>query len=117
MDIPTIDDAATLLALLREAPTTRVVRYVRDEDLAICESEDGDPLPGKSRGVVAWIEDGGTAQVLLNAALDADVAKDCDRQAWSELPLRHGPYCSTWVLPENPYASLTEHTATPTTEA
>jgi hypothetical protein len=35
-------------------------------------------------------------------AYDADVAGDAS--AWAALPLRYGPYCSTWVLLEHPQA-------------
>ena len=105
MPKPVIADADTLLSLLREAPASRVVRFVRDEDPAICECEDGDPLPSKSRGVVAWIEQEGSAWALLNATLDAAVAGELS--TWEFLPLRYGPYCSTWTMPENPHAPKT----------
>ena len=98
----TISIAEDLLALLRQKPATRVVRYVNDEELAICEAKDGDPLSRKSLNVVAWIIGKGSAMALLQEALYADT--EGDPIAWAALPLRYGPCRSTWVLPENPYA-------------
>jgi hypothetical protein len=50
-----------------------------------------------------WIDKTGPAYELLDKAYDADLA--CDASAWAALPLRYGPYCSTWVLSEHPHAT------------
>jgi hypothetical protein len=99
---PTISDADELLGLLRADPHFRGVVYVNDESLAVCEFKDGDP---RSRGysrVVAWIAESGTAYDILVEAHAND--GNPDMAAWLTRPLRHGPYCSTWVLPEHPRA-------------
>lgn len=95
-----ITDEAELLTLLREGPTLRAVCYPDDESPAVCECKNGNPA-APSR-VVAWIADKGSASDLLSRAQDADCAEDA--AAWQSLPLRYGPFCSTWVLPEHPAA-------------
>jgi hypothetical protein len=98
-NIPTICDVEELLVLLRENAHTRAVTYMNGE-VAVCECADGDPaFPIRP---VAWIENMGTARDLLNKAYKADGSRD--RFAWATLPLKYGPYCSTWVLPEHPKA-------------
>jgi hypothetical protein len=95
-DIPTICDVGELLTLLRDNLPARAVAYVGD-DLAVCDCANGNPACP-----VAWIDDTGSARELLNKAYDADLAGDAS--AWAALPLRYGPYCSTWVLSEHPKA-------------
>ena len=99
-NIPTIRDIGELLVLLRESLLTRAVAYI-DDDLAVCDCADGDP--GRPTRPIAWIDDTGPARELLNKAYDADV--DRDASTWAALPLRYGPYCSTWVLSEHPQAA------------
>ena len=77
----------------------RAVAYAGD-DLAICDCADGDPA--RPTRPIALIDDTGPARELLNKAYDADV--DRDASTWAALPLRYGPYCSTWVLSEHPQA-------------
>jgi hypothetical protein len=67
----------------------------------VCDCIDGDP--GRPIRPIARIDDTGPARELLNEAYDADVTGDAS--AWAALPLRYGPYCSTWVLSEHPQAS------------
>jgi|SRR6516164_896412 hypothetical protein len=99
-NIPRIRNIGKLLVLLRESPLTRAVAYV-EGNLAVCDCANGDP--GKPTRPLAWIDDTGPARELLNKAYDADVARDAS--AWAALPLRYGPYCSTWVLSEHPKAA------------
>ena len=99
-NISTIREVEELLLLLRESVRTRVVAYVGDA-VAVCDCVDGDP--GRPIRPIAWIDDTGPARELLNEAYDADVAPDAS--AWAALPLRYGPYCSTWVLSEHPQAA------------
>jgi hypothetical protein len=94
--IPTIHEVAELLFLLRDGLSNRAVAYV-GHDLAVCECADGTPPRP-----IAWIGDTGSARELLNKAYDADFAGDTS--VWVALPLRYGPYCSTWVLSEHPKA-------------
>jgi hypothetical protein len=100
-NIPRIRNVGKLLVLLRESPLTRAVAYVEGA-LAVCDCADGDP--GHPTRPIAWIDDTGGARELLNEAYDADV--DGDAAAWAALPLRYGPYCSTWVLSEHPKATI-----------
>ena len=92
-NVPTIRDISQLLALLRESLPTRAVSYMRN-DLGVCDSAEGDPA--HPTRMIALIEDTGTARELLTKACDADLGGDAS--AWAALPLRYGPYCSTWVL-------------------
>jgi hypothetical protein len=98
-NIPTIRDGGELLILLQESPLTRAVAYV-EGNLAVCDCSDGDPA--RSTRPIAWVDDTGSARELLGKAYDADLAGDAT--AWAALPLRYGPYCSTWVLSEHPKA-------------
>ena len=95
-NIPTIHDVGEMLVLLRDSPPTRAVAYV-GHDLAVCDCTNGNPARP-----IAWIDDTGSARELLNKAYDADLAGDTS--VWAALPLRYGPYCSTWVLSEHPDA-------------
>lgn len=95
-NIPTIRDVGELLVLLRDSLPARAVAYVGG-DLAVCDCANGN-----SARPIAWIDDTGSARELLNKAYDADLAGDAS--AWAALPLRYGPYCSTWVLSEHPKA-------------
>ncbi len=98
-NIPTIHDAGELLVLLRESALTRAVTYIEGK-VAVCECADNDPaFPIRP---VAWIDNIGTARDLLDKAYDADQLRR--RSAWAVLPLRYGPYCSTWVLSDHPKA-------------
>jgi hypothetical protein len=99
-NIPTIRAVGELLVLLRERLDMRAVSYI-EGDLAVCDCADGNP--GRPTRAVAWIDEAGPARELLNKAYDADVARDVS--AWAALPLRYGPYCSTWVLSEHPQAT------------
>jgi hypothetical protein len=99
-NIPTIRDIGELLVLLRESLLTRAVAYIEDE-LAVCDCADGNPA--RPTRPIAWIDETGPARELLNKAYDADLARDAS--AWASLPLRYGPYCSTWVLSEHPHAA------------
>jgi hypothetical protein len=96
-NIPTIGNVSELLVLLRESLPTRAIAYLGD-NLAVCDCADGDPA--RPTRVIALIDDMGPARELLNKAYDADIAGDIS--AWTALPLRYGPYCSTWVLSEHP---------------
>src|SRR4051812_6136924 len=100
MDAPEIANDAELLALLREAPAVRAVAYPDNKNPAVCECRDGDP--GRPHRVLARVSDTGSARKLLTHCQDADIEGDV--AAWAALPLRYGPYCSTWVLPEHPRA-------------
>ncbi len=98
----TITDAEEMLSLLRDDPGNRAVAYVRngddDYERALVEVNSS-CLPKRW---LAWLSDEGTAHDLLEAAYDADCK--ADSAAWAALPLRYGPYCSTWVLAESPHA-------------
>jgi hypothetical protein len=98
-NIPTIRDVRELLVFLRESVSKRAVAYVGG-DLAVCDCAEGS-LARPTRPL-AWIDHTGTASELLNKAYEADIASDAS--AWAALPLRYGPYCSTWVLSEHPQA-------------
>jgi len=98
-NIATTFDAGELLVLLREKLTARAVAYV-GEALAVCDCANGNPA--RPTRVIALIDDTGPARELLNKAYDADLAGDA--AAWAAIPLRYGPYCSTWVLSEHPKA-------------
>src|SRR5579863_8615454 len=98
-DIATISNDIELLVLLRENPPTRAVAYVRG-DIAVCDCTTGDPA--RPTRPIAWIDDTGPARELLKKAYDADLGGDA--AAWAVLPVRYGPYCSTWVLAEHPQA-------------
>jgi len=97
-----ITDAEEMLSLLRADSVNRAVAYVRNADgdyeRALVEVNSS-CLPKRW---LAWLPDEGTAHDLLRAAYDADC--NADSAAWAALPLRYGPYCSTWVLPEHPRA-------------
>ena len=102
-NITEVDD---LLGQLRANPQCRAVTYCRDEEAehgespALVEFKTTSPTgPGR---FIAWIEPDSAAEKLLHQAHDVDVAADND--AFAKLPLRYGPYCSTWVLPEHPRA-------------
>ncbi len=100
-----IRDENQLLDALRENPTRRavVLRFHsrRKGDLrALVEFSTGDPR-GDGR-LLAWIMPGSVANLLLNFARLADEAAAAD--AWASLPLRHGPYDQTFVLPDHPLA-------------
>jgi hypothetical protein len=99
--IPTIRDVGELLGNLRENVATRAIVYVGDK-LAVCEWVNGDPA--HAARTIAWIDNSGSARELLNKSYDADVSSDVS--VWAALPLRYGPYCSTWVLSEHPKAPV-----------
>jgi hypothetical protein len=80
---------------------TRAIVYIGD-DVTVCECVDGDPA--RPARAIAWLDDTGSARELLDKAYEADVSSDAN--AWAALPLRYGPYCSTWVLPEHPKAPV-----------
>jgi len=102
LQVESVTETADMLALLREAPRRRVVSYLvlpdGFEGPCVCEFP-GDALQGNAR-VVAIIGEGGTARPVLDQAYEADLAKD--GPAWEALPLRYGPHCSMWVLPDHP---------------
>lgn len=97
-----------LIAALRHVPQRRAVScietatghgdYPDDPYPAVLEYPSDDPR-GEAR-FIAWVVDDSEARKLLDLAYDADCR--CDHEKWAELPLRHGPYCGTWVLPEHP---------------
>jgi hypothetical protein len=106
--IPTITEADALLAALRENPTRRAVVYIESRGgpdweycCAVGEFKDDDPHPFCAK-CVALIADEGSAKAMLRRVLDADLSQNMTE--WPALPLRYGPYCSTWVLPEHPRA-------------
>jgi len=95
----TITDAEALLAMLRENPARRAVEMRDDEEApAVREYKAEDFKRGR---FLAMIECG-TANELLERAYNASFNKDA--AAWASLPLRYGPFCSIWVLPEHPEA-------------
>jgi hypothetical protein len=95
-----ITDAEELLALLRENPARRAVELRHDEDRPAVREYKGD---GFKRGCfLAMIEEDGTANELLYRAYNASF--DGEAETWARLPLRYGPFCGTWVLPEHPEA-------------
>jgi hypothetical protein len=99
---PTISDVAEMLRLLRIDPANRAVVYIDTPDDSYgtrCVAEvDAHLRPSR---VLAWLDEG-TAAGLLDAAYNADC--EGNTVEWANLPLRYGPYCSTWVLPESPVA-------------
>lgn len=101
LQVQTVTETAEMLALLREAPRRRVVSYLvlpdGFEGPCVCEFP-GETLQGNAR-VVAVIKEGGTACPILDQAYEADLAKN--RLAWDALPVRYGPHCSMWVLPDH----------------
>jgi Domain of unknown function (DUF4145) len=98
LQAPRISDAADMLRLLRINPAKRAVVYANmpDDEYGRCVAE-VDARVCAVR-VLAWLDDG-SATLLLDAAYKADFGGDTT--AWAALPLRYGPCCSTWVLPES----------------
>jgi hypothetical protein len=95
-----ITDADALLAMLRETPARRAVEMRHDEDRPAVREYKAE---GFSRGrFLAMIEKDGTANELLDRAYYANFQRDAE--TWARLPLRYGPFCSMWVLPEHPKA-------------
>lgn len=92
-----------MLALLPAAPALRAVAYPGDDEVAVCECRNGDPA--RPSRVIGWIDDQASARAMLDRADHADC--QADLATWSILPLRYGPYCSTWVLPEHHQAPAT----------
>jgi len=91
--MPVVATEAGLLALLREDPASRVVEEGHDATWV----RDTTARPWRA---VARVEDGSPAAELLQRAYDADVRGE-DPAA---LPLRYGPWCSTFSLasPDQP---------------
>lgn len=103
--VPTIIEAADLLALLHEAPHRRAVAYQHFADHpampGVCEY-DGERIEGSGR-ILAVIE-AGSADDLLQYAIDVDVRRDLE--AWAACPIRHRSTRSAtiWVSPNHPDA-------------
>ncbi len=101
-----IRDENHLLDALRENPTRRAVAARRRDTkrrevcFAVVEFPTSEPRgDGES---LAWIKPGSEASALLNRVHVADMAADADE--FARLPLRHGPYYGTYVLPDHPHA-------------
>lgn len=97
---PTITTDTELLDLLRSSPTTCGVGSTDDGELYVAEFA---PNVAHVTRLVAWIADEGSARALLDRV--QDIACDGDHAARETLPLRYGPWCSTWVLPDHPRAN------------
>ena len=103
--VPTITEAADLLALLNEAPRRRAVTYRHFVDHA--------PRPGVSEypderieglGRTLAVIEAGSADDLLHYAVDVDVRRDLE--AWAACPIRYRSTKSTTALvsPDHPAA-------------
>jgi hypothetical protein len=103
-----IEESDALIALLQERPSHRAVVCIeRDDggleyDVFVAEFDNGDPASARCGRRIAIVNETGSARRLLDRAQDADTRGDT--ATWSDLPVRYGPYCSTWVLPEHPKA-------------
>jgi hypothetical protein len=94
-----------LLASLREDPMRRIVKYVEHEPAVVqyprmFREYEWRGLRGK---LVAAIADDSDAQTLLNEIYSIEgcgVEVLPDEQAAAQLPLRYGPCCSEYCLPE-----------------
>ena len=96
-----------LLSSLREAASRRVVAYAWDGEEqypAVIECAEGAP-DFETGELVAWINPDSEAAQLLFRALDARCENNLE--VFSALPVRYGPFCSTWVLPSHPLAPQT----------
>jgi hypothetical protein len=98
---PRISDVTDMLRLLQIDPAKRAVVYtdMHDDEYGRCVAEVDARL--RAVRILAWLDDG-SATLLMDAAYEADCGGDT--AAWAALPLRYGPYCSTWVLPQSPIA-------------
>ncbi|HME84643.1 MAG TPA: hypothetical protein VKG91_08870 [Roseiarcus sp.] len=103
-----IRDENELLDALRENPTRRAVAARRRDTkrrevcFAVVEFPTSEPRgDGES---LAWINPCSAASALINRVHVADVTEDA--AAWALLPLRHGPYYGTYVLPDHPNAPM-----------
>lgn len=117
-----VGDSKSMLAILRKDPAYRVICHLED-GRAIYSCADGNP--GKPTRILARITNNGSASALLDKAYELDNASGDDgwgpdespeyvqeqmrdRQdaltLWRDLPVRYGPYCSSWVLAEHPLA-------------
>ena len=112
MALPEIATADALLATLRQHDRA-MVEFVNDLVVEI-----GDvrvvtkPLDGPPRFIARLVEGDGTARKLLNDVYEAEMA-DADEATLAGLPLRYGPYCSTYVLPDSPLLHEPTRTAVP----
>jgi len=100
----TVSTADALVALLQADPNRRLVEVLTldDEDAArayvLTVDDAGEASP------FACIAAGSTAQALLDEAYEADLPGAEAPAHWASLPLRYGPFCSTWVLATHPLA-------------
>ena len=105
-DLHTIDE---LLACLREAPHLRIVGY--DDHDARVVIEGGEDDNGEvvyyfgGRKIIVRIAKGSAADALLDDAYNAAAPDATDAALWASLPVRYGPGCSEWCLPEHPEAT------------
>ena len=104
MDTPTITQEADMLALMREAPTRRYLRILETEPVwpwprVIFETDEGEVHGGER---IASIGAGTPAEALLDRA--HDTSSEDQPAEWATLPIRSGPYCGCWVLPDHPQA-------------
>ncbi|MBE7200107.1 MAG: hypothetical protein INR70_20195 [Parafilimonas terrae] len=103
MTLPTITAAADLLAILEEAPRRRAVTYE-----ALAEATErprvyeypGERMEGSGRAL-AVIEEAGSADALLNAAIEADVRYDLEAYAASPIRFLPGKADAAWVHPRH----------------
>lgn len=102
-----VSSVEELLRLLGESPAKRAVVCIEREngldfDMVIAEFTDGNPTWPRQGKRIARVLEASEAAKLLDMAMEFDDGGDLT--AWSGLPVRYGPYCSTWVLPEHPKA-------------
>lgn len=102
-----ISTVEALLQCLRKKPALRIVTYVNMEWLAVVEFPHY-PSRAEAR-VIAWVADGSEAATLTRHVWGRAVMGQSVR---AELPLRYGPGCSEYCLPEHPEAVPFEDLAT-----
>ncbi len=103
MKLPTITEAADMLTMLRADPVGRAISSLEVDGPEISRPAVVTVSPNcKALAVLAWIKPGSEAGLLLDTAYTADISADA--ATWAGLPVRYGPHCSMWVLPEHPKA-------------
>lgn len=103
MPLPIIAEAADLLALLDEAPRHRAVTYepmAEAADRPRVYEYPGDRIEGPGRAL-AVIAEAGSANALLNAAIEVDVLHDLEAYAASPIRFRSGKDDAAWVHPDH----------------
>jgi hypothetical protein len=103
-----ISTSEALIAALKRDPAKSAVLYTQRPDgtfahaVMICEADSAERWT-----LVNYIVESSEACQLLDLAYDAGgdgKPGRADENLWSSLPIRYGPWCSSWTLPEHPEA-------------